>query len=273
MADFDTLESSVEASRPVEVYSFALGADTFLYTSAEDEITVGAVTYGPEAISRTAIAQGDDDSDQPLEIEVPATNVFARKYISIVPGVRATVSIFRVQRDETPSLTQALYYKGVVQSVAFPDNGHRAKIAARSIESEMSRPIPRFTYQSVCNNFLYDTGCGVNPDTYKHVGEVTDVDGNTITVSGASGFSSGYFNAGYVKPAGVQDFRLILDHTGDVLTLLLPFGENIVGASADVYAGCDHLIAGHCNTRFSNVGRHAGFAWVPSKNPFNSGIN
>lgn len=272
MADFDTLESSVESSRPIEVYDFSLGGDSFLYTSAEDEVTVGTNTYAPEAISRGAISQGDDDRDQVLEIEMPAQNTFARKYIDIVPGQRASLSIIRVQRDEPAPFTQALIYKGFVQSVSFPDDGLRAVVGIRSLEASLSRLIPRFTYLGLCNNYLYDAGCGVNPDTFKFNSTVTDLDENTITVTGASGFANGYFNAGYVKPVGVSDFRSILDHTGDVLTLLLPFGESIVGLDVDVFPGCDHAIDGHCDTRYSNVGRFGGFAWVPETNIFQNGF-
>ena len=102
--------------------------------------------------------------------------------------------------------------------------------------------------------------------------EFSAVSANTITVPGVSGEADGYYNSGYVKPAGVQDFRMILDHTGDVLTLLLPFGTALTGLNVDVFAGCNHKIDGHCNTRFSNTGRHGGFPWVPTTNPFESGI-
>jgi len=273
MADYDTLESSVESSRPIEVFDFSLGADSFRYTSSEDDVIVGVDTFEAEAIRRGSIIQGSDDRDAVLEITIPAQNTFVRKYIDIVPGQLASVSIIRVQRDEPTPWTQALVFKGFVQSVKFPKNGHEAGIAARSIESSASRPIPRFTYQSLCNNFLYDDACGANASLYKFTGPVTLVEENKITVTGASGQPNGYYNAGYVKPTGIEDFRMILDHTGDVLTLLLPFAEALTGTNVDIFAGCDHAVAGHCNTRFSNVGRHAGFAFVPTINPFQSGIS
>lgn len=112
----------------------------------------------------------------------------------------------------------------------------------------------------------------MNSDSYKFTGPVASVSGNTITVTGATAQPDGYYNSGYVKPAGLQDFRMILDHTGDVLTLLLPFANALTGLNVDIFAGCDHDISGHCNTRFSNVGRHGGFAFVPKVNPFKSGI-
>ena len=273
MADYDTLESSVESSRPIEVYEFGLGVTSYRYTSAEDDITLGTDTFEKEAIKRGPIVQGSDDRDAILEIMTPALNTFVRKYIDIVPGQLASLSVIRVQRDEPTPWTQALVYKGYVQSVKFPKNGQEAVIAVRSIESTASRPIPRFTYQGLCNNFLYDGSCGVDSNSFKFTGPVSAVSGNTITVTGASGEIDGYYNNGYVKPAGIQDFRMILDHTGDVLTLMLPFGEALAGTNVDIFAGCNLAIAGHCDTRFSNVARHGGFAFVPTVNPFESGIN
>lgn len=273
MADYETLEESVETSRPIEVYNFSLGTESFLYTSSEDEVTVGINTYTPEAISRGAIAQGDDDRDAILEIEIPAKNVFAIKYVDIVPGQRATCSIIRIQRDETLPFTEELIYKGFVQSVKFKGNGEEAVIGIRSLESSSSRPIPRFVYSGLCNHVLYDTGCGVNSDTFKLTGEVLDIDGAVLTLDGASGFADGHFNGGFIKPAAITDFRLILGHIGDELTLLLPFPTSLIGGNANVFAGCNHLISGHCLSRFTNVPDHGGFPYIPTVNPFESGID
>lgn len=273
MADYETLEESVEQSRPIELYNFSLGTESFLYTSSEDSVTSGINTYEPEAISRGPIAQGEDDRDAVIEITIPARNVFANKYVDIVPGQRATCSIIRLQRDETPSFTETLIYKGFVQSVIFKGNGEEAIIGVRSLESSSSRPIPRFVYSGLCNHVLYDIGCGVNSDTFKHIGEVLDMVGSVLTLDGASGFADGHFNGGFVKPAALSDFRLILGHIGDELTLLLPFPVSLIGGNVTAFAGCDHFISGHCLTRFTNVPDHGGFPYVPTVNPFESGID
>lgn len=269
MSSYDALESSVEGSRPIEVYKFAIGTEVYRYTSAEDDVTVGADTYVAEAISRGPIAQGHDDRNRILDITLPADNVFAAKYIDIVPGQRATGTIIRLQRDEVPTFnTQVVIYKGFVRSVRFPGNGREAVIGILSIEAATSRPIPRFTYQGLCNHVLYDGGCGVNSTNYRMTGTVTAVNGNVITVSGASGEADGYYTAGFVTPTGLTDFRMVLKHVGDDLTLLLPFPVGLTGQTIDVFAGCNHMISGHCQTRFNNVIEHGGFAFVPKKNPF-----
>lgn len=81
-----------------------------------------------------------------------------------------------------------------------------------------------------------------------------------------------------MEVGGGDDHRLILSQSGDDVTLLLPFPETIVGSTVVLLAGCDHSIT-TCDTKFntpedtlSNVINYGGFAFVPNKNPFETGL-
>lgn len=276
MTSFDTLESSRQDSRPLEIYEFSLGSDTYRYTSRASNVVVGANTYTPQAISRSSIEQGSDQKSRNVVITLPGDNVFARRYINVVPGLKATLSIIRLQRDESPTFaTQALVFKGQVQSVAFPQDGHNAEIAVRSIESAKNQNIPRFTYMGMCNHFLYDSGCKVDPSSFTHIGTVSSGGATTsVTVVGANGQPDGYWTGGFATATvGEQDFRFILNHVGNVITLLLPFAADVTGLSLQLFAGCDHILTGHCATKFDNVLEFGGFAFVPNKNIFATGLD
>lgn len=273
MTSFNTLETSVERSRPIELYEFQIGASTFRYSSTEDLITIGTEEYEPEAITRSGLEQGSDQSTRTLTITMPADNVFAEQFINVVPGERASVNVYRYQRDESPAFnTTVLLFKGIVQSVRFPNDGNTAEIAVRSIEAALNRNVPRFTYMGMCNHILYDASCGVNPSSFNHIGLVTALSGNDVTVTGAgaSGFD---FVGGYARPTGANDFRMILAQSGDVLTLLLPFADSIVGGNLQLFAGCDHLAAGDCALVFDNVINFGGFPFVPNRNVFQTGLD
>lgn len=273
MTSFDTLETSVESSRPIELYEFVLGSTTYRYTSAEDTLTVGSEEFIPLAIARGPMEQGSDQATRTLVITMPSDNAFAEQYINVVPGERASVSLFRYQRDESPAFaTQVLLFKGLVQSVRFPEDGTVAEIAVRSIEAALNRNVPRFSYMGMCNHFLYDAACSVDPSAFNHIGSVTAVSGNDVTVTGAgaSGFD---FVGGYARPTGANDFRMVLAQSGDVLTLLLPFADSILGGDLQVFAGCDHLIAGDCALVFDNVINFGGFGFVPNRNVFQTGLD
>lgn len=273
MTSYEDLIESVEDSEPIEVYTIVLGSDTFNYTSSADELTIDSVTYTPIPISRNQVIVGSDRARRVLSVNMPASNEVASQYIDSVPADQATLSLFSYQRNESPAFdTTVLLFTGVVQSVKFPNNGQMAELEVRSLEAALSQNVPRFTYGGQCANFLYDSNCGADPGLFNHVGEVTDVTGNTITVDGldASGFD---FVSGYATPvSGGNDFRLIIAQSGDVLTMLLPFVDDHTGENLQVFAGCDHNIAGDCALVFDRVIDYIGFPFVPNKDILQTGV-
>lgn len=267
---FDSLESSLESSEPIELYKFLLGSELFLWSNTEDTITIGPDTYEPETIKRSDLAIGKDERKKVVTVEVPATNVLAQRYIGTPPGQRASLSIFRLQREDV-GVETALIYKGSILVVQFPEDQDIAKISLQSIEAASSRSLPRMTYMFMCNHILYDNQCKIDPALFSHVGAVSAASGNTITVSGA-GASGLAFTGGFVKPSGFTDFRLVISQSGDILTLLLPFEQDPTGGNVTAHAGCDHNLEGDCSQVFANEIEFGGFAHVPNKNLFSSGL-
>lgn len=267
---FDPLESSLESSEPIELYKFTLGSEEFLYSNTEDTITILGDIYVPTTIKRGDLAIGRDERNKVVTVEVPANNTLAQRYVGTPPGQRASLSIFRVQRQDG-ALETALIYKGSVLTVQFPQDQDVGVISLQSIEAASSREIPRFTYMGMCNHILYDSGCKVDSSLFRHVGTASAVLNDTVTVSGAG--SSGFdFTGGYAKPTAFTDFRLIIAQSGDVLTLLLPFEQDPLNTNIEVYAGCNHLLTGDCSQVFANEIEFGGFPFVPTKNVWSSGL-
>jgi hypothetical protein len=277
MATFDTLESSVEESRPIEVYQFAQGSTVRFFTSFQTAVTMNGDLHVPETITRGKISQGVDARRRTLTITGPSSNEFAAQYVNIVPSQKATLSIIRLQRDESPTFdTQVLVYKGQVRSVRFPQDGHTAEIGCQTIESAASQNIPRYTYMSLCNHILYGAGCGVDPLSFNVIGAASAVSGSVLDVAGLNTWqTAGGWSVvgGYATPTLELDPRLIVGNTGDQIELLLPFGTDVSGMDVQVFAGCDHDVAGDCGGTFDNVIEHGGFPFVPSKNPFQTGLD
>lgn len=272
MTSFDTQERSIQDSRPVELYEFTAGSTVYRYTSAEDDIVIGANTFQAIAIARGDIEQGSDQSNRNLVITTPSNLAVAQLYVNVPPGEKTTVNVYRYQRDEDPAFdTEILQFQGTVQSVRFPNDGYSAEFALRSVESSLNRNIPRFTFAGMCQNILYDDNCGAVATDFDHIGAVSAIDGNFITVTGlnASGLD---FVGGYVRPTGQQDFRMVIAQSGDDLELLLPFADNPTGTNVQAFAGCDHLIDGDCALVFDRVADFIGFAFVPNKDVFSEGI-
>ena len=264
-------ETSAEDGAPVELYELSVGFDTFNLTSAEDEFVDGVTTYTPTEVKRTTITVGPEDRQDVLELSLPSDHEFVQRFISIPPGQEATLTIKRFHRFDGATPEILVWFKGIVRSVGFSDDGFRSTIAVTPLTGGLSRLVPRFLYSNVCNHVHYDSGCKVIQNNFRLQGTITVVDGFDITVPGASGFADDFFNSGFVSLGG-SDFRLVLDHTGDVLRLLLPFpNADLIGSAVDVFAGCDHSIV-VCKTKYNNVLNYGGFAFVPTKNPFETGI-
>lgn len=269
-------ETSQEGSRPIELYRFELGTTTYLWTSAEDAITFNLETYQPETISRSKIGQSHEASDGEVVVTVPATNPLARLYISVVPGQRAKCTITRLQRSDFPSPGSLKIFQGMVRSVGFSEQGKLAKVLVVPLAAAASRPCPRFGFQAGCNNVLGDGNCQVdlNLPAFRFDGTISAASGNTVTVPGASAFGDGWFTAGFVEALSGLDARAVLEHVGDDLRLMLPFPFSPVGQPVTLFAGCSHDIDDPqgCGPKFNNVLNFGGFAFVPTKNPFQTGL-
>jgi hypothetical protein len=268
---YDARESSVEGGNPVELYEFKVGSETFRYTSSELEILAAANTWLPENITRGRVARTTDDKEDRVQIEMPASNQFASLFLLIAPGNKATVTIRRVHRDDGNVIT---YFKGYIHGIGFSKDGRTAVFAVLPITSAKSQQIPRFTYQFLCNYTLFDADCKISEATYTHALSVTAVSGAVLTVSGAGALGADYFENGFVPFGG--EYRLVIAQGGtgnNDLTLLVPFKTSPLNQTLDFRAGCKHRLSQDCNTKFSNAINYGGFAFVPTKNPFETGLD
>jgi len=267
---FTNQERSVEAGQPIELFDFRLGSESYLWTTNPTPVTYNSLTYQPLEIRREALLFSQDSRAEGLTITVPATMALVRKFINSVPGQIATLTILRVHRnDGANELIQ--FFKGKAMTVGFTLNGIEAEINVVPITADLANTIPRFKFSGVCNHVLYDSACTVAQSLFRYQDEVTGVAGTTISVQGLAAKGTGWANGGYVAlPSG--EFRQIADHTGDDIRVLIPFPSSPLGQTVEVFAGCDHSIA-TCKSKFNNVTNFGGFAWVPLKNPFNTGLN
>ena len=272
---FDTFEEAQQGSRPIELYTFVIGAAITRVTSAEDDITESGDIFKAVPIKRGSVTGGGPDARKDnLILEVDGQNSIVTQYINSIPGVTALVTIERIQRSDGPGYEVVRIFQGKIVSVLFEKSGRAAKMRLEPLVTAQSKAIPTFTYQGLCNNVLYDDLCRVDdtdPQFRLSTALVTAVASNTITVTGADAHGDGHYTGGWVESSGAAERRLILQQTGEVLTLLLPFGISPLGTNVTVFAGCDHSIA-TCKSKFDNIINFGGFAFVPSKNVFRTGI-
>ena len=271
---FNAFETSAEAGQPVELFHFQIGSTNYYYTSAEDEVTVAAQLYSPKAISRADTADGPANRDHDFNVELPTSDAVAQFFTGVLPGKRVRCTVSRFHRNDLPTPEVVVVFDGYVYSARFKDRLKICVLTARPVLSSVGRTCPARTYQGPCNHVLYDPAtCKVddsNPAFRASAKGVSAQVGNVLTVSGLGAYAPGWFTGGYVEAIAIGDFRMVLDDDGaGNLTLLLPF--SVQPATVNVFAGCAHDIA-VCKSKFNNVINYGGFAFVPTKNPFESGI-
>lgn len=280
---FLELETSREESRPVDLYRFDYGPEIFRFCNTEDPVTFGGATYTPLEIRRgSPTVNPREQRSQKIVLEAPSGERPFADFASIQPARKLEVTITRIQLDETqfglgspqpsplypsPELpiiphVGFIIFDGYITSVAF--EGRTCKIDCNPDTEQFNREVPRYKYQSLCNHVLYDSQCAVDRNLFKQSGLVNGVDGNTISVGG---FTGSAYTGGYVQNASGTDFRMIIQHSADVFTLLLPFATDPLGSTVTAFQGCDHSVA-TCKAKFNNVVNFGGFPFIPTKNPF-----
>jgi hypothetical protein len=267
---YDAQETSTESGQPLELYEWALGATTYRFVGSELPYTLSGSIYSPESIDRSDIANSADDKADRIEVRMPSSNAFAQNFTSNPPGSTATLTIRRVHRTDGANEAK-IYFKGVVHGVGFAEEGKQAVIMVVPLTSQKSKMVPRYTFQSLCNYALFDADCKVSEATYSHDLTCSATSADTITLTGAGVFGADYFEAGFLEYAG--EYRLCIAQSTDVLTILLPFATDPTGFVVKARAGCKKRLATDCNLKFSNAINFGGYQWVPTKNPFETGLD
>lgn len=265
--DYIAEEEAVERE-PTELYHIWDQWNNYYLTDGDTSVTISGIVYGPSTITR-----GDITFNSELEVsELDITGVYLEdpivEYITMNPLEILWVSVMKLHRDQDPLETSVIFL-GQIKSVEF--KGNEARVTVVGFEHYLKQAIPKYRYQPICNNFVYDTFCSLDKDTYKDSGTVTAVstDGLSLTVAGIS-TTDGYFKHGYIEDSD-HNKRMITSHTtvsGVSTTLGLRYKIHTVasGIAIDVYPGCDLNIE-TCRDKFNNVVNFFGHPYIPLNNP------
>lgn len=266
---YDVFEASVEAGRPIELYTFTIGAEVFRYTSAEDVVSYSSNDYQPRPMDRNSpTLSSSENGRQQLELTLPKDDPISQRYIAIVPATRVELEVLRFHRDDSPN--GFILWQGRITSARFENQGTVCRLFSVSSEAALTRPTPGRKFQGLCNFVLYDGFCQVVKANFKHTDDVVAESGREITVNGILSAKGASWAVGGTIEVGSEK-RLIVAQSGDDLTLQIAFPESLIGVEVSVYAGCDHTLA-TCNSKFSNADRHGGFPFVPKRDPAKGGL-
>lgn len=262
---FDARETSADAGRPVELYTFGRDYQRWRYTSADRTVVADSQTFTARTITRSAIDVSAEKARSGIKITGPRDLEVAELF-RVSPPTLAITCIVQQYHDGDGAL--ATIWTGRIAGVEFA--GPAALITCEPTFTALRRIGLRRLYQRQCPHVLYGQACRVNREAFRTDGLVESVAGLVVNVAAADGQPDGTFAGGYLEwdvALGIPERRFILDHTGAGLTVSsLPYGL-VGGTAVRLYPGCDHTLD-TCTDKFSNTPNYGGFPYFPTKNPF-----
>lgn len=277
MADFDTLEVSVDSGRPVSYFIFSLGSNVWRYTTAEVEITVDGERYLPASIQGDSIKQTGESINDALTLDAPSFIAPAQMFMSAPPTrpIRVQIGFSHVGVEDDEMI---IAYTGEILQINFHMPG-RARITCEALMSSMSREGLRLAWQRTCPYALYDpVTCKVNKASYQTNFYVLSINGLEIGVDSEGSQASGYFNNGFiewthpvrgVEYIAIDTHRKVTAAAGEpdcFFTLFSPPGDLFEGASGKAHPACDFTPTA-CQD-FGNYDNYGGVPDLPGRSPF-----
>lgn len=255
---------------PVELFRFSFGGYFWRYTNADENVTApDGEVYRAEPVLRSNMGITQEANTNNVTVSLAADNPVADLFTRTgMPMRHVWLTISRTHRHEDAEI--ATLFVGVASEAQF--SGGVASIVFVPMRDAMAREIPYRLVGRLCANSLYDSQCRADPADFSNVVEVTAVNGLTMTVTGAEGRPTGYFNGGYLATAGLYRNATIREHIQPNTFLLLFNPGYTVGMQGVAYAGCDKKLE-TCRSKFDNVEHFQGFPFFPIVDPFKDGVS
>lgn len=261
---FDARESSGYSGQPVELYLFVCGSQKWCYTSGDTEVLYAGDHYVPDPISRGEIDMNGEDEQGNIELELVRTNPVAQMFIPDLPVNAVYLMVRRYHRGDDE---YQVFWTGEISSCAF--KGSTVTLAGLPVSRALRRQVPGLTFQGQCNWALFSERCGLHKTDFQVAATINAIAGVYIGAVAFAAHPSGYFRSGWIEDANGET-HWITDHVGSTLTLMTPFRALSVGDTVYAYPGCDRTIAA-CKA-YGNQARFCGFPFLPTKNPFVTGM-
>lgn len=254
MPTYDANETSEHDATQVFLYRFLGPLASYYWTNVPLTVTAtinasaqsfhhprGGISHTNDPLESADAGQGG------LDIAVSHLNPIIRAHRDFPPPGDIDVTVWR--QNEVDGEAHQIWAGVVVETPITDSTGiircqHIAELIAGSegLNEKWAPICPFATYQFPCPALIANHSTSVT---------VTDIDTENFTVE-VSGITQvdGWFRAGVFSCAN-GDKRFILDHTGDVLTIIqnFPASSLRIGDTATLIEGDDHLYE-TCSVKF-----------------------
>lgn len=264
----DAAELSAYGAAPVELFRFVRGPKIWTLTSADAAHSYSGDDYAPAPIARSGQEDTANLSKRELTLTLPGDHEIPGLYAGYPPGEVVGLIIYRRHWSDVDLETVPIWSGRVINCYW---SGAVAHLVCEPIDTSLKRQGLTRPYSKNCPYDLFGLGCGLSADSFRFPATLSAVDGVSLTAPFAAGFPDGYFSGGmatWLSPQGYTDARMILDHTGQAITLLAPMRDLAAGIQVVLHPGCDHTTT-TCKVKFNNLLNFGGWPFMPEKNPFN----
>ncbi len=279
MTTFDTDESSIDSSRPIDLYTITLPIDEYHLTSAHRDVTYNGLVYTAIVMSRGQIEIAPASDGREFLVYMEVSHPVAQRYLQLgVPPGEVHVRMRRLQQVSGEAEQQR---EGYANSIRVDGRLACLRVPTQTEDRQRVR-LPVIVAQPTCGHQLYDGGCQVervDPTTGISDALVVSNSGTTIVIDDIAGNPDGWATFGEIVHIATEERRMILSQVGTTLTINMPMPDAAVGQGVEVYAGCNHDIE-TCRDKFANVANFGGTPWLQSITrtinpwkPFGFGLN
>lgn len=265
---FDSDQSSVSDSAPVELFEFITPQTTYYRTSFQEDYTFAAQLYTRVLGLRSAIPVEPPGKSHDVSVDVPVYDAIVQNNIVGLPPVARTTIRVKIWRAQQLSAARVLWWDGPVRGVAMVDGGRMARFAVPDgVEDTLRAELPQPRASKKCNHPLYGPMCKMLETDFDHATTVTVVTGNSVTVASLADATTDYYKGGFLIFNGER--RSIVAQSGvgnKVLRLDIQHRGIVVTDAVTIVAGCD-LLPTTCRDKFANIINFGGHPGLPTINP------
>ncbi len=244
----------------VELYEIVADNTVHTLTTARESVLWRGAEWTPAAVERGEL-RGSVDGKAASVTLTACMDALLTRYLASLPILPTRVNIYE---HEPESGATVQVFGGVVLDVVPAADATQVSVTCQSSRCLLDAVLPHMLYSGQCQFVPFDAGCGLLAQDWGVEGAVS-VDGVRLLSPAFASRPDGTFTRGYAAAGG--DFRFIVAHVGEAITLQLPFDGRVAnGVSVFAYPGCDGSPA-TCRERFNNIARFGGCASIPSRNP------
>lgn len=264
---FDAFETGVQSGRPIELFTFELQSGTHLLTNHDEDVVFEGNTYTSLAIGRSNATTVPMGNVREVVVSIPVDVAIAQAIIGagIPPrNQKLTIRVFHLGDTEARQS-----HRGPLGAMTVTKDGALTIRVPSAIDLAMNVKLPVVRTSRLCQHVLYsENGCRVDRYSLSFITTVVAISSNRLAITLANDFGNPdqWLRHGEIVRLDDGERRSILDHTGDVITVDVPFRTLAIGNGIDVAPGCDKSPA-TCLDKFNNISRFGGQPHFPTNNP------